>query len=51
LAIVIGTSGRRVRVSASPSGTSRQPRFGAIETKPSLLRTMPTTATPMPTAR
>ena len=36
------------RASRSPSGTSRQPRFGAIETSPSLRRTTPTTATPTP---
>ena len=34
--------------SRSPSGTSRQPRFGAIDTKPSVRRTTPTTATPTP---
>ena len=32
----------RERPGARPSGTSRQPRFGAIETKPSLRRTTPT---------
>ena len=36
------------RPSRSPRGTSRQPRFGAIETRPSLRRTTPTTATPTP---
>ena len=35
-------------VKASPSGTSRQPRFGAIETSPSERRTTPTTPTPDP---
>ena len=38
------------RASQSPSGTSRQPRFGAIDTKPSLRRTTPTTATPTPSS-
>ena len=32
----------------SPSGTSFQPRFGAMETKPSARRTTPTIATPTP---
>ena len=49
LAKAIGTSSPSASVSRSPSGTSRQPRFGAIETMPSLRRTMPTTATPTPT--
>ena len=34
--------------SRSPSGTSRQPRFGAIETSPSVRRTTPAIATPTP---
>ena len=33
----------------TPSGSSRQPRLGAIDTIPSLRRTTPTTATPTPT--
>ena len=46
---LIGTAMASARASAAPRGTSRQPRFGAIETRPSLRRTMPATATPMPT--
>ena len=42
-------AGRAPRARRSPSGTSRQPRFGAIETRPSVRRTTPTTATPTPT--
>ena len=36
------------RQQAPPSGTSTQPRLGAIDTSPSLRRTTPATATPMP---
>ena len=36
------------RASRSPSGTSSQPRFGAIDTSPSRRRTTPTIATPTP---
>ena len=35
----------------SPSGMSRQPRFGATETRPSLRRTTPAMATPTPIRR
>ena len=38
----------RAAPAARPSGTSRQPRFGAIRPKPSLRRTTPTMATPTP---
>ena len=48
LAIAIGTATASARASRAPSGTSTQPRFGAIETTPSSRRTTPATATPMP---
>ena len=46
---MIGHATDSARASRVPSGTSTQPRFGAIETRPSLRRTTPATATPMPT--
>ena len=49
---VVGDGDRAAVSSASArrssSGTSRQPRFGAIDTNPSLRRTTPTMATPTP---
>ena len=39
----------RHRRADRPSGTSLQPRFGTIRTSPSLCRTVPATATPIPT--
>ena len=50
MATEIGTVTSRASASAAPSGTSRQPRLGAVDTKPSLRRTTPTTATPTPTS-
>ena len=41
--------GPSARARRAPSGTSIQPRLGAIDTRPSLRRTTPATATPMPT--
>ena len=49
LAKAIGTGRSSARVRRSPSGSSRQPRFGAIDTIPSLRRITPTTAVPAPT--
>ena len=46
---MIGRSRPRARASRAPNGTSTQPRFGAMNTRPSDRRTTPATATPTPT--
>ena len=47
-AMAIGTVTASARASRAPSGTSTQPRLGAIVTTPSSRRTTPATATPIP---
>ena len=51
MAIAIGTATPERLGEALPERTSRQPRFGAIDTTPSLRRTTPTMATPTPIRR